>query len=286
MVSVLRLLGTGASGAILIALNDGPLRTKSLTEQVPDYTPRTVYRHVDRLVEIGVIEREVARSVPSKVIHRLIDPCGVELCQLISAYADASMDQLVGGGIGVRSWRSLALLADLWESGMFEALNAGPCTATELAHAGQGLSFHQMSRRINLLVFGRFICEIEEEGRRRRYQLTERARRGAALIAGLGRWRERHVLSQGEPGLTARETAEMVRAVLPLILLPGDTGKCFEFAVSPKLQKDGNGLVLWAEVEADGSVSGCVDTEIDPDGWGRGQVKAWIDMLLLGSSRG
>src|SRR4051794_8099090 len=103
MLSVLRLLGTGASGAILVALSDGPLRTKSLTEQVPDFAPRTVYRYVDRLVDIGVIEREVARSVPSKVTHRLVAPCGVDLCQLVNAYASASMDQLVGGGIGVRS---------------------------------------------------------------------------------------------------------------------------------------------------------------------------------------
>lgn len=270
----------------MIALSDGPLRTKSLTEQVPDYTPRTVYRYVDRLVEIGVIEREIARSVPSKVTHCLIDPCGVDLCQLVTAYADASLDQLVGGGVGVRSWRSLAMLADLWESGMFEALNAGPCTATELAHAGQGLSFHQVTRRINLLVIGRLICEIEEEGRRRRYQLAEQARRGVALIAGLGRWREQHVVSRGEPGLTATETVEMMRAVLPLVVLPEDAGKCFEFAVAPELQNDGKGVVLWAEVEANGSVFGCVDTEVDPDGWGRGQVKAWIDMLLLGSSSG
>src|SRR3954454_22717625 len=135
MVSVLRLLGTGASGAILVALADGPLRTKALTAEVPGYAPRTVYRYVERLVEIGVIEREVARSVPSKVIHRLTDPCGVDLCRLVSAYAEASLDQLVSGGIGINSWHSLALLADLWELGMFEQLNAGPCTATELAHA-------------------------------------------------------------------------------------------------------------------------------------------------------
>jgi len=267
-----------------MALADGPLRTKSLTAEVPGYTPRTVYRYVDRLVEIGAIEREVARSVPSKVIHRLTDPCGVDLCQLVSAYANASLDQVVGGGIGINSWRSLAMLADLWESGMFEQLNAGPCTATELAQAGHGLSFHQVTRRIDLFLIGRFICETEEKGRRRRYQLTEQARRGVALIAALGRWREQHVVSQGEPGLTATETVEMVRAVLPLVLLPEDAGKCFEFAISPPLQNDDKGLVLWAEVEADGSVFGCSDTDVDPDGWGRGQVKDWIEMLLQGAS--
>jgi DNA-binding HxlR family transcriptional regulator len=41
---VLRLLSAGATGAILMALGEGPLRTKTLTEHVPGYTPRTIYR--------------------------------------------------------------------------------------------------------------------------------------------------------------------------------------------------------------------------------------------------
>jgi DNA-binding HxlR family transcriptional regulator len=55
---VLRLLSAGATGAILMALGEGPLRTKNLTERVPGYAPRTIYRYAGKLAELDVVERE------------------------------------------------------------------------------------------------------------------------------------------------------------------------------------------------------------------------------------
>ncbi len=212
----LRLFGAGAAGSIVLALGDGPLRTKELTARVPGYAPRTVYRYVSKLAELGAIEREEEPGVPSKVVHSLADPCGVELHELVGAFARASLDILPDGEVVSHSWGSLTLLADLWESGMFQELNAGPCTATELAGVSHELSFHQVSRRTSLFVIGGLIRETEDGGRRRRYELTEQARRETAMIAGLGGWRERHLAPAGEPGLTAVETAELLRAALPL----------------------------------------------------------------------
>src|SRR5207237_5462876 len=79
---VLRLLSFGATGAILMALGEGPLRTKGLTERVPGYAPRTIYRYAGKLAELEVIEREEEPGVPSKVVHALSDPCGTELYTL------------------------------------------------------------------------------------------------------------------------------------------------------------------------------------------------------------
>src|SRR5215213_11976278 len=76
---VLRLLSAGATGAILMALGEGPLRTKELTERVPGYAPRTIYRYAGKLAELEVVEREEEPGVPSKVVHTLSDPCGTEL---------------------------------------------------------------------------------------------------------------------------------------------------------------------------------------------------------------
>src|SRR5690242_11597572 len=69
--NTLRLLSAGASGAILMALGPGPLRTKALTGRVRGYTPRTVYRYASKLTELGVIERQEEPGVPSKVVHSL-----------------------------------------------------------------------------------------------------------------------------------------------------------------------------------------------------------------------
>lgn len=286
VAAVLRLLGSGATSAILTALGDGDLRTMELAERVPGYTPRTVYRYVSKLVEIGAVEREEEQGVPSKVVHRLIDPCGVDLCRLVEAYATASMKRLSDGGIDIHSSGSLALLAEMWESGLFEVLNLGPCTATELAHLGHGLSFHQVSRRTNLFVIGGLIAETPDGGRRRRYELTEQARRGMALVAGLGRWREKHVVPEMDPGITTLEAAHLLGAALPLVVLSGHVEKRLRITV---VSSDGDRTAnedLLVEMAPEGAVTRPFEPTADVDGWARGKVAAWIDALLGERSSG
>src|SRR5690242_10065934 len=228
ITGVLRLLGAGASGSILMALRNGPLRTKELTEAVPGYAPRTIYRYSAKLAELGIVEREEEPGVPSKVVHRLTDPSGRELADLIDTYADASLGRLPNGEIGAHEWGSFALVADLWESGMVGALQQGSRSLTELSQGAHALSFHQVSRRANLFAIGGFIEETTEGTRYRRFALTERSRRAMALIAGIGRWRRRHVLPKGTTGLTSSEAARLIRTVLPLVSLPEYPGKNFE----------------------------------------------------------
>jgi DNA-binding HxlR family transcriptional regulator len=284
---LLRLLGAGATGSILLALGEGPLRTKELTARVPGYAPRTVYRYVSRLVEIGAIEREEEPGVPSKVVHHLTDPCGVELCELVDAYGQAALEVLPDGGIVPHSWGSVTLMADLWESGMFGEMNGGPCTATELARVGHDLSFHQVSRRTNLYLIGGLIREASDGGRRRRYELTEEARKATVLIAGLGRWRERYVVPAGEAGLTIVEAAQVLRAALALVVLPVHAGKRLELAVVPAGRSDGQGgEVVRAEVRAGGAVVDRVAQAERADGWGRGEVGGWLEALAVGARSG
>lgn len=230
---VLRLLGAGASGTIMVTLGNGPLRTKELTDRIPGYAPRTIYRYAGKLARLGIIDREEERGVPSKVVHRLSDPCGTELHDLVQNYANASLARLPGGEIGAHDWSSFSLLADLWESGMIEELNLDPRSATELSRGPHGLSFHQVSRRAGMFASGGFIEEVGEGGRHRRYKLTAKARRGMALIAGLGRWRRRHVVPEGTSGLTARQVAELMRTVLPLVVVPHHGGKSLELRIEP-----------------------------------------------------
>jgi DNA-binding HxlR family transcriptional regulator len=283
---VLRLLAGGATGAILMALGEGPLRTKELTERVQGHAPRTVYRYAGKLASIGIVEREEEPGVPSKVVHRLADPSGTDLYRLIDAYASASRSRLPNGEIGAHAWGSLALLADLWASGLVEELNRGPRTATELARMPHGLSYHQVSRRISLLAIGGFVSELPDTGRRRRYVLTEKARRAMSLIAGIGRWRRRHVVLRGEAGLSAVEGAELLRTALPLASLPEHTGKRFSISVLEGGRQSGeSGELVSGGVEKDGSVVNVAAGDGVIDGLGSGPVVAWVDLLLDGPSR-
>jgi DNA-binding HxlR family transcriptional regulator len=283
---VLRLLGAGASGAILMALGEGPLRTKELTERVRGYTPRTVYRYAGRLAELGVIERQEEPGVPSKVVHSLGEPGGRELYELIEAYANASFTRLRNGEIDAHAWGSLGLLADLWESGMIEELNLGPKSPTELARMEHGLSYHQVNRRAGLFAIGGFLHESTNEGRRRSYSLTNKARRGMALIAGIGRWRRHHVVPEGTAGLTPREMGGVLRTALPLVALPEHKGKNLGFEIAAETMDGGEADTVWASVAPDGVVLSCEGPLPQVDGHARGEVATLVDAILDGPRNG
>jgi DNA-binding HxlR family transcriptional regulator len=282
---LLRLLGAGASAGILIALGDGPLRTKELTQCVSGYAPRTVYRYASRLTKIGAIDREETPGVPSKVVHALTDARGTELSKLVEAYARTALDVLPDGRIVPHSWGSLTLLADLWESGMYEALNGRPRTATELARVDHDWSFHQVARRINLLLNGGFVQEGKDGPRRRHYELTDEARRSTAVILSLGRWREQHVVPAGEGGLTLVETADVLRAAIPLVILPEHAGMNFRLSVVPPAGDSGDDEVVWAEIDGHGAVSADANPVDRPHSWARGEVGNWIETLSKGTRR-
>jgi DNA-binding HxlR family transcriptional regulator len=283
---VLRLLSGGATGAILMALGEGPLRTKNLTERVPGYAPRTIYRYAGKLAELSVVEREEEPGVPSKVVHTLTDPCGAELYTLVNRFADASVTRLPDGRIDAHAWASLGLLADLWEAGMVEELSCEPRSPTDLARGTHNLSYHQVNRRAGLFKTAGLLAESEGPGRRRNYELTHKTRRTMGLIAGIARWRHHHVVADDEEGMTAKEMATLLRAALPLVRVPGQAGKRLSLCVlSEGDPSDAEGEEVWLAVEADDTVHTCAEPSPSVDGWGRGKVGAWIPAILDGSTQ-
>jgi DNA-binding HxlR family transcriptional regulator len=284
---VLRLLSAGATGAILMALGEGPLRTKTLTEQVPGYAPRTIYRYAGKLAELEVVEREEEPGVPSKVVHTLSDPCGTELYTLVNRFADASLTRLPDGRIDAHAWASLGLLADMWEAGMVEDLSCGGRSPTDLARGQQELSYHQVNRRAGLFKVGGLLDEWQGPGRRRCYGLTEKTRRKMGLITGIARWRHHHVVAEDEEGMKAKEMATVLRVTLPLVRIPDHRGKCLQFTVINEDDAAGaEDETVWAEVTDDGTIHSCAEQPADPTGWGRGQIKDWIPVLLDGEGSG
>jgi DNA-binding HxlR family transcriptional regulator len=282
---VLRLLSAGATGAILMALGEGPLRTKTLTEQVPGYAPRTIYRYANKLAELEVVEREEEPGVPSKVTHTLSDPCGTELYELVNRFADASLTRLPDGRIDAHAWASLGLLADLWEAGMVEELACGGRSPTELAQGEHGLSYHQVNRRAGLFKAGGLLSEWQGSGRRRCYGLTENTRRKMGLVIGVARWRHHHVVSDEEEGMSATEMATALRTALPLVELPDHKGKRLQLNVLEEEDAPGaEGEAVFAEVEGDGGVQSCVKAPMDASAWGRAKVAAWIPVLMDGKT--
>jgi len=280
---VLRLLSAGATGAILMALGEGPLRTKNLTEAVPGYAPRTIYRYAGKLAELEVVEREEEPGIPSKVVHHLSDPCGTELYELVNRFAAISLTRLPDSRVDAHAWASLGLLADLWEAGMVEELACEGKSPTDLARGPHGLSYHQVNRRAGLFKTSGLLCEWQGTGRRRCYGLTEKTRRKMGLVAGVARWRHHHVVAEDEEGMTAAEMATALRVALPLADLPEHSGKCLRLSVLSEEEAAGaEGEEVWAEVASGGKVHSCAAPPGDPSGWGRGKVKDWVPVILDG----
>jgi DNA-binding HxlR family transcriptional regulator len=278
---VLRLLSAGATGAILMALGEGPLRTKELTERVPGYAPRTIYRYAGKLAELEVVEREEEPGVPSKVVHMLTEECGAELYELVNRFSDASMTRLPDGRIDAHAWAALGLLADLWETGMIEELSCDPRSPTELARGPHGLSYHQVNRRAGLFKTAGLLCEWQGPGRRRCYALTEKTRKTMGLIVGIARWRHHHVVAEDEEGMTGKEMAVALKTALPLAQVEGHACKSLKLSVLREDEPEGGeGEIVWAEVEDDGDLHSCSPPADTADAWVRGKVAAWIPAIL------
>jgi len=283
---VLRLLSAGAAGAILMALGEGPLRTKSLTERVSGYTPRTIYRYAGKLSELDVIERDEEPGVPSKVVHTLTDPCGSELYRLVTRFADASMSRLPDGRIDAHAWATLGFLADLWETGMIEELSCDPRSPTELARGPHGLSYHQVNRRAGLFKTAGLLSEWQKPGRRRCYALTEKTRKTMGLIVGVAHWRHHHVVAEDEEGMTVDEMATVLRTALPLVRVQGHAGKRLKLCVlgqDPAAGSDAE--IVWGQVDSDRTLRSCSPAAGSEDAWGRGRVATWIPAILDGDPR-
>lgn len=282
---VLRLLSGGATGAILMALGEGPLRTMNLAERVPGYAPRTIYRYAGKLADLEVVEREEEPGVPSKVVHTLSDPCGSELYELVDRFAGASMTRLPDGHIDAHAWASLGLLADLWEAGMVEELSCDPRSPSEMAGGPHGLSYHQVHRRAGLFRNAGLLDERQGPGRRRCFALTEKTRKTMGLLVGIARWRHRHVVAEDEEGMTPAEMATALRAALPLIELPGHGGKRLKLSVLGEDEAPtGEGELVWAEIEEGGNVHSCSSPTGEADARARGRVGAWIPAILDGEA--
>jgi DNA-binding HxlR family transcriptional regulator len=282
---VLRLLSAGAAGAIVMALGEGPLRTKSLTEAVPGYAPRTVYRYASKLAELEVVARTEGKGVPSSVTHTLTAGCGAELYELIDRFAGVSLARLPDGRIESQAWASLSLLADLWEAGMVEDLACGGKSPTELARGPHGLSYHQVNRRAGLFKTGGLLCEWQGPGRRRCYGLTEMTRLKMSLLAGVARWRHLHVIAADGAGMSSAEMATVLRVALPLVELPEHGGQCLRFSVLAATDLPGaEGEEVWAEVDGAGEVHSRAEAPAAASGWGRGKVEDWISVILDGGA--
>jgi len=279
---MLKLLGNGANGPILMALGPRSLRTKKLTEKVPTYAPRTIYRHARKLFDLGLVDREEVAGVPSTVIHSL-SPAGRDLYRLVEAYATASLPWVTGPGSGAGIWTVCGLLGEMWTHDWIEELSHGGRSATELSETTSGMTFHQVSRRTHQLLSWSLLYESAVKGQRKRFQLSDQSRHAMALMAGLGRWRQQHVEGEEDGNLTVDEMTTVLRASLPLVQLTEHQNRSIKLGIAGTTGLDGQrgSAILNVHASAGGALR-CVKEKAVEDAWAMGTVDTWFATLIDG----
>lgn len=252
-----------------MALGAGPLRTEQLTTLIQDFSPRSVYRQVSKMREVGLIDRHEERGVPSKVFLSLSEPAGRELFRV---FRDAR----------IRSWSSLDLLAELWELGFIEELSREPRTLTQLAGTVPRLTYHQVKRRISLFLSHGLLVATPPKGHGKRYELTDVTRHRMALIAAIGRW-QRHLLPERAAGLTIAEMATVLRASLLLPALPQHAGMSIGLTVWETANGNSHRITETLQGTIDGGGRMRPVGEVARlDGSAAATVNTWLGALLDG----
>lgn len=253
------------------------MQTKVLTHQVRGYTARTIYRHLPRLAALGVVERDECPEGPTRIVNTLVDGRGTELCDLVGRFASSSMTQLPNGQVDAAAWSSLGLLADLWEAGAVDELSRGSRSPTELARGLDSLSYHQVNRRASRFSASGFLCERDHARTQRRcYALTDKTRRTMALVAGIGRWRHRHLATGRVASSAGGEVEALLRACLPLARIPQHAGR----AMAVHIAFDGGVAEVWMEVDAGGAVHAREVPSTTIDGWAEADTEGWLTAIV------
>jgi DNA-binding HxlR family transcriptional regulator len=284
VAGILRLIGSGAGAQILMALGAGPLRTNQLTDRIEDFSSRSVYRHASEMEACGLIDREQEPGVPSKVVLKLSEPAGRELFRLFRAFATTSMTRSPAEDDPFFSWSSLNLLGELWKLGFLEELSYEPRSLAQFARGAHELTFHQVNRRVGLFLASGLLAASPPAGNGKRYELTRYGRLCMALVAGIGRWR-RHVLAPGIPGLTIVEMAAVLRAVMPLTVLPEHIGESIDLSVTGTVDASGNRdmRTLRGAVGTDGTSRYTADAADLAVGEAGATINIWFAAILDGN---
>ncbi len=253
-------------------LGNRPLRTKQLTARIREFSPRSVYRCVGKLEEYGLIDRHEEPGVPSTVLLRLTDSLGRPLCRLLRRFGD----------LNDLDWDELCLLGELWEAGFVEELAHEPKTLMELMEIPHHLTYHQVRRRVCLSAEHGLLKPLSRNGNGKVYDLADKGRRYMSLIAGIGRWRHRHAVADGTPGLSIEEMATVLRAALPLTVLPEHAGRSIDLIVAGSEDRYGHRdtATVHGQIDPAGVVRPRRDPDHPPDGSAAGTINTWFAALL------
>jgi DNA-binding HxlR family transcriptional regulator len=281
--SILRLLAADPSAAIVAVLADGPLRSGRLREALPSHSARTVYRRLEELERLGVIERLRLNVNPPAIAYELTAPAGRDLLDVVEGPVEGWLRLQASSQLEERRSASLALLAETWETQIFHALGCEERSLTEIGEETE-LTHHQAGSRAKRLAAAGILDREAGKDRITRYLLSDVGRLGAAVIGAAARWEETHLTDSGNGRLDLDDCTSLLAGALALPRLRGYGGRVFGLTVEAEPNGSGEPRVasVWAEVGETGAVACGLGSGPRPDAWAHGAIPAWLAALVDG----
>lgn len=280
----LNLLAAPISGAVLLALADGPKRLIDLRRACGSPAQTTLRAYIKDLEHAMVIEKRRGGTFPGAVECELT-PAGRDLLRVVAAL-ERWLEIAPEGPLAFGSREAKAAikaLVDGWSSTMLRAFAARPLSLTELDDLISGLSYPSLERRLAAMKLAGQVrpCPTANGTKGKPYAATEWLRRAIAPLAGAAAWERRYMSGESLPiGRIDAEAALLL--ALPLLQLPQEhSGSCrlgIEMA-----NGQGRRLAGAMAYVKQGRIATCsARLEKNADGWATGSINGWLHAVIDG----
>lgn len=264
---------------LLRSLSDGPKQQTALRREVGSPAQSTLRTHLNRLGEIGAIEKHRRNHFPGVLEYELTGP-GRNLLFVLDAlehWLEMAEGPLALGSNEAKA--AIKALAEGWSTTMLRALAAGPMSLTELDRIIASLSYPSLERRLATMRLAGQIEARPGNGGGTPYAVTDWLRQGIAPLAAAARWERRH-LPRATPPIGRLETEAAFLLAVPLLQLPTElSGTCRMAIEIPSAQ---GGRLAGVTVEArNGRIVSCAtQLQVSVDAWAMGSAGAWLDAVI------
>lgn len=266
---VARLCHYPAVREIVLGIHEAERRPSDLRHQ-HQLARTTLYSHVARLFELGIVVRHETPGPPWRVYYEQ-GPNGVEFVDLLHAWAD------VLSGLAGASWDAPLHFAEAWAAGVVPALLDGPLTVAQVvADCAGRASGSQVERLLRQLRGHGFFLRAGH-----RYAAADAARVAIGDLAASARFERRHMEGDGAP-ITVTDAVDGLRGTLPLLALPCDSAGLCEFVVRAGESDPGpRAAACWAEIDS-GHVVACGAGKAPgpPTTWAQGTLDDWLAAVI------
>jgi DNA-binding HxlR family transcriptional regulator len=279
----LQLLAVPVNVLILRALAEGARPRTELQRAAGSPAQTTLRGQLNRLTEIGALERHRRNRFPG-VLEFELTAAGRDLLFVLDVL-ERWLHRAPGGPLelaGNPAKAAIRALAEGWSTSVVRALAAGPRSLTELDGVIGSLTYPSLERRLGAMRLTGQIEAVSGDGRGTPYSVTEWLRRAIAPLTASIRWERAHLAESTRPfGRLDAEAAFLLAMPLLEALPLHPSGTC-RLAVELSSERRHSLAGAMVRIQPGKPVSCTTRLPGHPDAWVLGPPGAWLTAIIDG----